>query len=211
MAISQKKINLESLSNRIMLLLVQFQARTQSGSLDDGLVWTTNMIAGQLRIPTNDVSVALIGLLKLGYVEQRGKEWVKTVDGETLFLEEIRDARIRTSSVEFREEALTGMTKCGNESKLTRAALPSLSEQSHRNKEEDAIIEVSMRSSAIRTISKDLDMSPDEVVDGLRTGRVGRCKGIDGVGHWGIFHKRSESGWKHLCKTCLNRNRKRNK
>jgi hypothetical protein len=210
MAISQKKINLESLSNRIMLLLVQFQARTQSGSLDDGLVWTTNMIAGQLRIPTADVSVALIGLLKLGYVEQRGKEWVKTIDGETLFLEEIRDTRIKTSSVEFRDEALTGITKNGNRSKLTRAALPSLSEPSHghRNKEEDAAIEVSMRSSAIRTIAKDLDMSLDEVAEGLRTGRVGRCKGIDGVGHWGIFHKRSEGGWKHLCKNCLNRNRK---
>ena len=208
---SQKKINLESLSNKIMLLLVQFQARTESGSLDDGLVWTVEMIAGQLRISTDDISVALIGLLKLGYVEQRGKEWVKTIDGETLFLEEIRDIRIRTSSVEFRDEALTGMTKDGNESKLTMAALPSLSEPSHghRNKEEDEAIKVSMRSSAIRTIARDLEMSPEDVADGLRTGRVGRCKGIDGVGHWGIFHKRSEGGWKHLCKICLNRNRNR--
>jgi hypothetical protein len=208
---SQKKIDLESLSNRIMLLLVQFQARTESGSLGDGLVWTAEMIAEQLRISTADVSVALIGLLKLGYVEQRGKEWVKTIDGEILFLEEIKDTRIRTSSVEFRDEALTGMAKGGNESKLTRAALPSLSESSHghRNKEEDEAIKVSMRSSAIRTIARDLDMSPDDVADGLRTGRVGRCKGIDGVGHWGIFHKRSEGGWKHLCKRCLNKNRNR--
>jgi hypothetical protein len=208
---SQEKTDLESLSNRIMLLLVQFQTRTQSGSLDDGLVWTAEIIAEQLRISTSNVSVALIGLLKLGYVEQRGKEWVKTVDGETLFLEEIKDTRIRTSSVEFRDEALTGMTKNGNRSKLTRAALPSLSEPSHghRNKEEDEAIEVSMRSYAIRTIARDLDMSPKEVADGLRTGRVGICKGIDGIGHWGIFHKRSEGGWKHLCKTCLNRNRNR--
>jgi hypothetical protein len=208
---SQEKTDSESLSNRIMLLLVQFQTRTESGSLDDGLVWTAEMIAEQLRISTSNVSVALIGLLKLGYVEQRGKEWVKTVDGETLFLEEIRDTRIRTSSVEFREEALTGMTKDGNQSKLTMAALPSLSEPAHghRNKEEDEAIKVSMRSSAIRTIARDLDMSLDEVADGLRTGRVGRCKGIDGVGHWGIFHKRSEGGWKHLCKTCLNRKRLR--
>lgn len=193
-----------------MLLLVQYQRLSARGSLTDGLLWSTKMIAERLSSSEQSTSVALLSMLRLGYIEQRGKEWVKTIDGEALFLEEIRNTKINASPWAFREEALTGMDSKGNRSRITRAALPSATaENSSRNREEDDMLSISLRGAAIKAIARDLGLTKDEVVEGLNTGRVGRCKGIHGVEHWGIFHKRSEGGWKHLCKDCLNQKRRK--
>lgn len=212
----QQSIDRRQNAFRVLELMIQFQHRTERESFDDGLVWTAEMIACHLKnLDEGGATEALFRLLKLGYVERRGNEWFSTNEGRAAFSDEIRSACLETGSSvrEFKNEALTGMDRFGEQSRLTRVALPSPSSHARKSNAEDRMLDQCERINEICTIAAQLGLSLEETSEGLRIGRVRRCKGIGGTPpHWGVFHRHNGKNgktWQSLCINCRKKSRRK--
>lgn len=193
----QEQIDLEALARRIMLRLCQFQIRTEAGSLEDGCVWTERAIARRLHYDDLEaVYRALCWLRSGGYVERRGVEWVKTGAGEETFRDEIKCTRLDVSTEAFKREALTGMDVRGNQSELTRAALPG---PEIYNRSDDIMVRICDHSKATREIAQIVGLSFKETTIGIITGQIKICTGCHKIKVHGVKKDR----FQHKCKECL--------
>jgi hypothetical protein len=206
----RRRIDAVAMDNRVMQVLVTYQVLNEgTGSLEDGLVWTDTEIS---RLMHHDdveaVHMALQRLLARGWVTRRRNEWVKTTDGEDEFRAEIRDPRLKLSPQEFKREALTGVDKRGKQSTLTRAALPGKELRERRNADQHRNIVIA---GYVRDVAEMLGISPEEAHRGLFVEQSIRlCKGFGDRGeHVGVFHRRGQNGWQHLCTECRKKVRKK--
>jgi len=92
------------------------------------MCWSESSIASHLRMDVDATLQALYWLRFLGHVEPRCGEWFFTPYGKEVYLEESKSPWLQTGSAvqRFREEALSGTTAEGKQSKIESAALPSL-------------------------------------------------------------------------------------
>jgi hypothetical protein len=198
-SVEQFKIDREALAWRILQMMVQYR----------GLAWIRDRFMWEFRATDSMVQAALTWLLKRGYIERRGERWylIQDKDTETEYLNELGKVDLKTgqSVYQFREEALTGMDRRGNQSELSRAALPSPSAPYVCNPEEIAILTQCQLVDLIRIIAEEAGLSAEEAAEGLRDGTVAKCRGTDGrAPHWAKFHKNTSSrhSRQYLCREC---------
>lgn len=204
----QARISQTQTTMRIMELLHQY---------DDCPVWVTDSIAAQLRLSSEETWEAIFRLIGLGHLERRGEAIYLTTEGRRAFTEEMRHTALAAglAAHEFREEALTGIDTRGEETALEWAALPSQThyEPGCGNYEEDAALERCEGKARLIQIAAELGETVESTIEGIREGRIQRCKGIRGVPpHWGVFHKHGGvdgQQWQVLCVECRKRARRK--
>ena len=211
----QRQIERQQDAMRVLELMVRHQNRTGPDDYSDGLAWTVEMLAFHLASMTEEeIGGALRWLYRRGYVEQGRGQWFTTKEGRSWLCDETKSVVLASGAAvsEFRNEALTGTDRDGHRSRLTWAALPSpVAVNNHENAVEASAINQCMLANKMRAIAAKLGLDLDETSEGIRTGRVRKCKGIEGVEpHWGVFHRANEKNgkrWQSLCVECRKKQR----
>lgn len=199
----QKRIDTDANAHRILALLVQFQKRQDSGTFVDGLIWTSEMIALHCGMSDAEVTPALEYLLKNALVERRGNQWFITTIAKEIIVAEMEYTTLRTGEIEFefKTEAITGMDKYGNKSKLKRAALPHGGHaDGSTNREENKTVERCASSENVRRIATENGCTEQDAMGHLHTGRIHRC-GTCGLQR--MHHKHGGKNGKQWQSACI--------
>ncbi|MCP4540123.1 MAG: hypothetical protein GY832_23545 [Chloroflexi bacterium] len=173
-----------------------------------GLVWTAGRLAELMGWPRPMGEGVVEYLHGHGYLTTHRGEYLITDAGHTWIEESVAQACVRESIAAFADEALTGITKSGKRSKLTRAALPGSShEQHHTRSPEDQIARAQLERKAQAKEAKRLNITVEQFTKGLETGRVHICKGGDEP-HLGVFDRMGDR-WQSLCRKCRKQQRRK--
>jgi hypothetical protein len=209
----QRKIDVHQTAFRILRLMIRYGNISENGTFSDGLRWTIGILNRALYDSQSKIILEALRWLEVsGYIEAGGSCWYSTRKGRKA-IQNMRAAKYQTGAtdLEFKREALTGMDAMGDQSTLDRAALPSSGHSGHMDPEE-AAIKAHGWIDLIRKIATNLGLSGKETCEGLKSGRIRKCKGIDGVSpHWGVFHRHnSKRGqrWQALCVECRKKQRR---
>jgi DNA-binding PadR family transcriptional regulator len=201
----QRKIDVHQTAFRILRMMIRYG--------NDGLRWTVGTFGRAIYDVKPDVILeALRWLESEKYIEASGSCWYLTREGQEA-VQDMRAAKYQTGAIdlEFKREALTGMDAMGDQSTLDRAALPKCGYRNQKDPEEATITKHGWID-LIKKIAVELQISDSETCEGLKSGRIRKCKGIDGVApHWGVFHRHnSKRGqrWQALCIDCRKKQRR---
>ena len=206
----QKKIIKKSIEMMVLQLLSQFQ------TTGDCIDWKAETISQQLRMDKGGVSLALMNLLKSGYVRRIKSQWFITTEGREEFTNICKNISFQNgkSEFQFRNEVLTGAREEKGrlvKTDIENAALPANSLNRHisKNKEEIETISVCSGVDRIRAVARYYDMSPDVVSKWFATLEVHLC---NGCGEYRRFHRKNGSDgqmWQTLCIECQKKRRKK--
>jgi hypothetical protein len=135
-----------------------------------------------------------------------------TMEGQEYYEGLCRNPSVRVSVRAFKEEALTGTRtrksrRSGfmitEQSDLGRAALPTCSAPHETKTPEDAFDEAEQQRLARQRLCHELKITPEKMSLYAEEGRVRQCGN-----HWGVFDRRGQNGWQHLCRKCRKTRRK---
>ena len=197
----QTQIDTEVDGNKLLATLLRYQ-------IPEGVTWTADSLCVHLGWPIRRVSMAGLWLQRKGYISIRGGLYLSSSEGENYYDESKSKPTVGGNIQAFKDEVLTGVKQTTTKrdgpdwqrSEITRGALPKGGSRGYHDPEEDAI-NFDMAARAEKEGARSVGVSVEEFRVLMAEGRIALCKGWDGVGHVGRFHKKGER-LHHLCAAC---------
>lgn len=201
--------------------IVRWDQETGDIQYADGFHWSADAIGeyagiinrGELGNPNDQKRVdrALLFLAGQGWVLpiRRGRvtEYRAQVHGLEEYEAVSKRPQINTGAayLSFREEALTGMDSRGEQSTMSRAALPAGTHQGDsRNRIEDEQLRRCAEVQHLHVIAQDNGCTDEEAVKKICIGEIRRCPQCGKM----MTHHRHGSGWQSACTVCRKKVRK---
>jgi hypothetical protein len=180
------------------------------GKTDEPIAWTDETINQQSGVPWSRSQFALDVLAESGAITIYKGTVRITADGIDRY-EAAKSKReiIKPGSVlEFRKEALSGMTEAGKETELEWVALPGPPERENPPTPEDMIGRSQEQYRAMERAAKKLGLSTAKFRELFSEGRIRECCVGTDEQHTGIFDKsgKGKTGtqyWRSKCRACL--------
>jgi hypothetical protein len=214
---AQRAIQVQQDANRIFELLQIYQVTVVDGNImfNDrlaGIRWDFDSINEHSGINDWDrTTAAIYRLLHVLWISRNRSEYLVTIFGVESYIQERKALtfNLGSASAEFKEEALTGCTPGGHQSKIEWAALPTgQRHEDSENTEERKRINMCGSVSEVRGIARDNDVSVEEAVMMIGTGEIKRCNKC------GLFRKHHKHNgkngqqWQPACIVCRKESRK---
>ena len=161
---------------------------------------TAMWIADKLGESKDDVVIAREDLIKVGWLD---KSYQLTTDGERSIDEAVENPALvfGQKGHDWKDEALTGITKSGKRSDINHAALPSNTTY-YRNDPEKHLIKYEITLKWIRELSLKFDLSEDKIHEMIKSGEINYCKGEHPDNDRAQIFGRDGNRWQRLCKKC---------
>ena len=143
-----------------------------------------------------------IGYLNGLDYQRRAKHFLNT-EGRQAIQEAVENPELvfGQKGHDWKDEALTGITKSGKRSDINHAALPSNTTY-YKNDPEKHLIKYEITLKWIRELSRKFDLPEDKIHEMIKSGEINYCKGAHHDNDRAQIFGRDGNRWQRLCKKC---------
>jgi len=191
------QLKMESIHYRVLGIIASFH-----GEYPPTL--TSLWIADKIGEPKVDVVIVRDDLVKAGWLD---KSYQLTTDGEVAIQEAVENPELvfGQKGHDWKDEALTGITKSGKRSDINHAALPSNTTY-YKNDPEKHLIKYEITLKWIRELSLKFNQPEDKIHEMIKSGEINYCKGDHPDNDRAQIFGRDGNRWQRLCKKCRAKN-----
>jgi len=184
-------LKMQSIHYRVLCIIASFH-----GEYPPTL--SSKWIADKLGESEIDVAKARKKLVKAGWLD---RSYQLATEGEAAIQEAIDHPEIIQNEHEWKDEALTRITKEGKRSKIEDPVIPSNTTY-YKNDPEKHLIKYEITLKWIRALSLKFDLSEDKIHEMIKSGEINYCKGDHPDNDRAQIFGRDGNRWQRLCKKC---------